>query len=301
MQLVESVPNFSEGQRKDVIDKIVSAISTVKGAYVLDLTSDPDHNRSVVTLVGEPAPILEALFRCTEKASELIDLNKHKGTHPRIGAMDVIPLIPFKGIAMKECIDLSRELGQRIASELRIPVYLYAESATVLHRKRLPDVRKEEFEGLKEEIGKEERRPDFGEPYLHPTAGAVAVGARKFILAYNVNLKTTDLKVAEKVAKAVRESSGGLVNVQSRGMELKEQGIIQVSMNLMDFEVTPLYRAYELVKLEAQRFGAEVLESEIIGLPPARALIQSLAYYIRLKEPASGITLEERLLEYVYD
>ncbi len=301
MQLVESVPNFSEGRKQEVIDKIVSALSSVQGAHVLDLSSDSDHNRSVVTLVGKPAPILEALFRGTEKASELIDLNKHKGTHPRIGSMDVIPFIPFRNVTMKDCIGLSRELGQRIASELHIPAYLYAYSATVPQRIRLPDVRKGEFEELKEEIKKKERFPDFGEPCLHPTAGAVAVGARKFLLAYNINLKTDDLKVAEKVAKAVRESSGGLIGVQAKGMELKEQGIIQVTMNLLDFESTPLYRVYELVKLEAQRYGVEVLESEIIGLPPARALIQSLAYFIKLKGPTSNITLEERLLEKLYD
>lgn len=297
MKLIESVPNFSEGRRKDVINKIVKSFSSIDGVYILDVSSDYDHNRSVVTMVGEPKKLIESLFLGTKMASNLIDLNFHQGAHPRIGAMDVIPFIPFKNVSMEECIEYSKELGKRIANELDIPVYLYAYSATRPSRKRLPDVRKGEFEGLKEGIKEQDRIPDFGKPEIHPTAGAVAVGARKFLLAYNINLKTDDLKIAQKVAKAVRETSGGLVNVQAKGIELKEQNLIQVTMNILDFEKTPLYRVYELVRLEAKRYGVEILESEIIGLPPAEALISSLAYFIRLKGSTSGIALEEKVLE----
>ncbi|MBT9175529.1 MAG: Glutamate formimidoyltransferase [candidate division WS2 bacterium] len=297
MKLVETVPNFSEGRRKDVIEKIVNALSSVKGAHLLDYTSDPDHNRSVVTLIGEPDNIMEALFRGTQKTTELIDLTRQQGAHPRIGAMDVIPFIPYKGITINECIELSKSLGKRIAEELKIPVYLYAYSAATPARKRLPDVRKGEFEGLIEGIKLPERHPDFGKPVIHPTAGATAVGARKFLIAYNINLDTREVKIAEKIAQAVRETSGGLVNVQAKGLWLKDQEIVQVTMNLMDFEVTPIYRVYELVKIEAQRYGVEILESEIIGLPPIKSLLQSLSYYLKIRGKGYDFSLEERLTE----
>jgi glutamate formiminotransferase len=296
-QLVECIPNFSEGRRDDVIQAVADAVRGVPGVRLLDVSSNADHNRTVLTFVGIPEQVAEAAFRATAKAVELIDMNEHKGEHPRIGAMDVVPFVPISGMTMDDAVALAQQVGKRIADQLLVPVYLYANAATTPTRKRLPDVRKGEYEGLKEAIALPERRPDFGEPRLHPTAGATAVGARPPLIAFNVNLGTTNLQIAKDIGKALRESSGGLVNVQAMGVDLAEQGIVQVSMNLLDYTRTPIHRAYEMVRSEASRYGVPVIGSEIIGLVPLDALMGAADFYLRLTGFTRKQVLEARLLE----
>jgi len=242
---------ISEEQLKDIAKELKKSANVI----ILDVEADPSHNRMVVTMVGEPQQVLSAMKNGARKAVELIDLNEHQGEHPRIGAVDVVPFVPLFNATMQECNELALEFGQWMWDELKVPVYLYAESARMPERKRLPNIRKGEFEGLKEAIKEPERYPDIGEPVIHPTAGATAVGARNFLIAFNLYLNTADKSVADKIAKAVRESSGGLVNIQAKGMFIEEKGLAQVSMNLLDYTKTPLYRITELVKLEARRFG----------------------------------------------
>ncbi len=296
-QLVECIPNFSEGRRDDVIQAVADAVRGVPGVRLLDVSSNADHNRTVLTFVGVPEQVAEAAFRATAKAVELIDMNEHKGEHPRIGAMDVVPFVPVSGMTMDDAVALAQQVGKRIAEQLLVPVYLYANAAATPARKRLPDVRKGEYEGLKEAIALPERRPDFGEPRLHPTAGATAVGARPPLIAFNVNLGTTNLQIAKDIGKALRESSGGLVNVQAMGVDLAEQGIVQVSMNLLDYTRTPIHRAYEMVRSEASRYGVPVIGSEIIGLVPLDALMGAADFYLRLTGFTRKQVLEARLLE----
>lgn len=296
-QLVECIPNFSEGRRDDVIQAVADAVRGVPGVRLLDVSSNADHNRTVLTFVGVPEQVAEAAFRATAKAVELIDMNEHKGEHPRIGAMDVVPFVPVSGMTMDDAVALAQQVGKRIAEQLLVPVYLYANAAATPARKRLPDVRKGEYEGLKEAIALPERRPDFGEPRLHPTAGATAVGARPPLIAFNVNLGTTNLQIAKDIGKALRESSGGLVNVQAMGVDLAEQGIVQVSMNLLDYTRTPIHRAYEMVRSEASRYGVPVIGSEIIGLVPLDALLGAADFYLRLTGFTRKQVLEARLLE----
>ena len=284
MKIVECVPNFSEGRRKEVVDEIVRSMLSVPGVKLLDQEMDPDHNRSVITIAGSPESVLEAAFRGAQKAVELIDLNKHSGEHPRMGAVDVIPFVPIEDVTMEDCIALAEKLGKRIAEELNVPVYLYGEAARRPERRDLAYVRKGEFEGLRESIKTDPKRePDFGPREVHPTAGAVAVGARKILVAYNVNLGTPDVSVAKKIAKRVRAKGGGLAFVKALGFELKERGISQVSMNMVDFEKTPLYAAFELVKLYADRYGVPVVGSEIVGLVPQRALVDVADFYLKLE------------------
>lgn len=295
-RLVEVVPNFSEGRRKEVVDEIVNAILSVSGTHLLDMEMDPDHNRSVITFVAPPENAVEAAFQGVKRASELIDLNKHEGQHPRIGATDVIPFVPLKNVSMDECIALAEELGKRIADELNIPVYLYEEAARVPERKNLANIRKGEFEGLREAIKTDpSRKPDFGPSELHPTAGATVVGARKILIAYNVNLGTSDLKIAKKIARKVRAKGGGLAFVKALGFELKERGIVQVSMNLVDYEKTPIFSAFENVKMYAERFGVPVIGSEIVGLVPQKALVQVADFYLRLENFKDDQIIEARL------
>ncbi len=295
--LVECVPNFSEGRRAEVIEALAAAVREVPGVQVLDVHRDPDHNRCVVTFVGEPRAAAEAAFRATARARDLIDLTRHQGEHPRIGATDVIPFVPLFGLEMADAVALARELGRRIASELNIPVYLYEAAATRPDRRNLADIRRGEFEALRETIATPERRPDFGPPAVHPTAGATVVGARKPLVAYNVNLGTGDVKLARAIARAVRGSSGGLVNVKALGLRLGDRGIAQVSMNLVDTEATPIYRAVELVRVEARRHGVPVIGSEVVGLVPAAALIEAARYYLGLEGFRDDQVLELRLLE----
>ena len=297
-KIVECVPNFSEGKRKEVVDKIVEAILSVPNVFLLDVEMNPDHNRSVITFIGEPDSCLEAAFRATKMASELIDLTKHKGEHPRIGATDVIPFVPISGITMEECVELAKKLGKRIADELDIPVYLYEQAATRPDRVDLANIRKGEFEGLREEIEKNpERAPDFGKPKLHPTAGATVVGARFPLIAYNINLNTNDLNVAKNIAKAIRFKDGGLRYVKALGFEIKEKNCVQVSINMTNYLQTPLYRVFEMVKREAERYGVMIKESEIVGLVPLKALIDTAIYYLQLDTFKENQILELRLPE----
>ncbi|MDQ2808569.1 MAG: glutamate formimidoyltransferase [Chloroflexota bacterium] len=296
-KLVECVPNFSEGRRPEIIRQIVGALDGLPDIRLLDVESNADHNRSVVTFVGEPAAVGEAAFRLTQAAVALLDMEQQTGEHPRIGAMDVIPFVPISGVTMAECVALARHVGERIGQELDVPVYLYAHAATTPARRRLPDVRQGQYAGLKTTISTPERRPDFGPARMHPTAGATAVGARPPLIAFNINLATRDIRIAREIAKGVRESSGGLVNVQAMGVDLAEQGIVQVSMNLLDYTRTPIHRAFELVRLEAERHGVLIAGSEVIGLIPVDALLDVSRYYLRLTDFRREQTLELRLLE----
>jgi glutamate formiminotransferase/formiminotetrahydrofolate cyclodeaminase len=297
-KIVECVPNFSEGKRKEVVDQIVAAILSVPNVFLLDVEMNPDHNRSVITFIGEPEACVEAAFLATKKAAELIDLNKHKGEHPRIGATDVIPFVPISGVTMEECVELAKRLGKRIADELQIPVYLYEQAATRPERVDLANIRKGEFEGLREEIEKNpERAPDFGLPKIHPTAGATVVGARFPLIAYNINLNTKDLNIAKNIAKAIRFKDGGLRYVKALGFEIKEKDCVQVSINMTNYLQTPLYRVFEMVKREAERYGVMVKESEIVGLVPLKALIDTAVYYLQLDSFKENQILEMRLPE----
>jgi glutamate formiminotransferase len=296
-KLVECIPNFSEGRRQEVIDQVAAAVKGVKGVRLLDVSSNPDHNRTVLTFVGPPDAVSEAAFAATAEAVRLINMNEHVGEHPRIGAMDVVPFVPLAGTTMDDAIALANSTGKRIADELGVPVYLYSAAATTPSRKRLPDVRQGQYEGLKESIASPERKPDYGEARMHPTAGATAVGARPPLIAFNVNLGTTDLAIAKNIAKGLRESIGGLMNVQAMGVDLAAQGMVQVSMNLIDYMRTPIHRAYELVRVEAERYGVPVVGSEIVGLVPLDALAGAADFYLRLMGFNRNQVLEARLLE----
>ncbi len=295
-KLVECIPNFSEGRRTEVINEIVAAIKAVKGAVLLDHESDQDHNRSVVTFVASPDVVVDAALAGARKAAELIDLNKHSGEHPRMGATDVIPFVPIVGVTMEDCIELARECGRRMWNELNIPVYLYEKAASRPERENLAAVRKGQFEGIRDEIAvNEARRPDFGDAGLHPTAGITAVGARPPLIAYNVNLGTSDIEVANKIARAVRHLSGGLRYVKALGFELKDRGIVQVSMNMVNYEGTPLFRVFEMIKRESERYGVAVIGSEIVGLVPQGALNAVADFYLRLESFSENQILEHRL------
>ena len=292
-KVVECVPNFSEGRDKSKVDAIVRAMS-IPGVYVLDSEMDADHNRCVITLAGGPDEVMEAAVRGVGQAAELIDLTKHTGAHPRMGAADVIPFIPIQNISLEECAALARKAGSEIWKRFAIPVYLYEAAATRPERQNLENVRQGQFEGIRSEIGTlPDRAPDFGEARIHPTAGAVAVGARKFLIAYNVFLNTEDVAIAKKIAKAVRYSSGGLRFV--KGMGVSCRGMAQVSMNLTDFEQTSLARVYEFVKREAARFGVHPVSSEIVGLIPKKALEDAAEWYLQVENFNSSMILENRL------
>jgi len=278
---MECVPNISEGRDADKVREIAGVIER-PGVKLLDLSSDADHNRTVITCAGEPEPLGDAMVDLAAAAVARIDLNHHTGEHPRMGAIDVIPFVPVAGVTMAECTALAEHVGQRIADELSVPVYLYAESARVPERRRLPVIREGEFEGFAAKIHEPAWRPDFGPAERHPTAGVVAVGARTFLIAFNVDLDTKDVQIAKRIAKGLRESSGGLMNVQAKGLFLEDRQLAQVSMNILDYETTPLYRVFELVRMEAARCGVGVVQSELIGLAPAQALMDSLSYYLQL-------------------
>jgi glutamate formiminotransferase / 5-formyltetrahydrofolate cyclo-ligase len=291
-RLVESVPNYSEGRRSDVVDRLAAAVSGTPGVHLLDRTSDASHNRSVLTLAGEPDAVADAVEATVAVAVEAIDMERQRGEHPRIGAVDVIPFIPLGETTMEECVALARAFGARIADRFDLPVYLYAWAATRPDRETLAEVRRGQYEGLKAAIGVEpDRRPDFGPTRTHPTAGAVAVGARPFLIAYNVNLGSTDLELAKRIARKIRESGGGLPRVQANGFRLDDPDCAQVSMNLLDFTVTPLWRAWEAVETEARSVRVELAESELIGLAPLAAL---LAVADRAGAPADA-PVEDRL------
>jgi glutamate formiminotransferase / formiminotetrahydrofolate cyclodeaminase len=295
-KIVECIPNFSEGRRPEVMDEIVAAITAVNGVVVLDRESDPNHNRSVVTFVAEPAVVADAALAGAKRAADLIDLNRHEGEHPRMGATDVIPFVPIAGVTMEDCIALARECGERMWRELGIPVYLYEKAATRPERENLAAVRKGQFEGIRDTIATSEaRRPDFGNAAVHPTAGITAVGARPPLIAYNVNLGTGNVEIANKIARAVRFLSGGLRYVKALGFELSDRGIVQVSMNMVNFEGTPLFRVFEMIKREAERYGVPVVGSEIVGLVPQRALNDSADFFLQLENFGEEQILEHRL------
>ena len=272
-KLVESVPNFSEGRRVEVVNRLATAVESVPGAFLLDRTSDASHNRSVLTLAGEPGPILEALEKTVAVAVAEIDMEHHSGEHPRIGAVDVVPFVPLAGATMADCIELARAFGSRVADRFAIPVYLYGEAAASPSRQRLADVRRGQYEGLKAGIGEPGRAPDFGPAALHASAGAMAVGARPFLIAYNINLDSRDLELAKRIARRIRESSGGLPRVQANGFWIDELDRAQVSMNLLDFQVTPIWLVWESVRAEAAEDDIDLAESELIGLAPLAALL----------------------------
>jgi glutamate formiminotransferase/formiminotetrahydrofolate cyclodeaminase len=291
--LVECVPNFSEGRDKGKVDAIVDAMK-VDGVYLLDRESDFDHNRSVITLVGEREAIQEAAIRGVGKAAELIDLNFHEGAHPRMGAADVVPFIPIEGVTIEDCVAMARHVGEEIWKRFQIPVYLYEAAATKPERQNLENIRRGQFEGIRAEIATNAaRRPDFGEARVHPTAGATVVGARKFLIAYNVFLNTPDVDIAKKVAKAVRFSNGGMRFVKGAGFLVR--GLAQVSMNLTDFEQTPVHRVFEMVKREAARYGAAPVSSEIVGLIPKKALEAAAEWFLQVESFDSSLILENRL------
>jgi glutamate formiminotransferase len=295
-KIVECIPNFSEGRDRDKIELIVKTIKAVPRVAALDYSMDPDHNRSVITFAGEPDAVVEAAVRAAAVAMELINLNTHTGGHPRLGALDVLPFVPIKGVTMEECVEIARGAASRIANELDIPVYLYEKAATRRDRINLANVRRGEFEALRDSIKNDpDRKPDFGSRRVHPTAGAMAVGARAPLIAFNVNLATADLTVAKKIAKAVRASDGGLLNVKALGLELKSRRQTQVSMNLTDYEETPIFRAFEMVKREAARYGAPIAGSEIVGLVPGAALTASAAWFLQVDSFTDDLVLETKL------
>jgi glutamate formiminotransferase/formiminotetrahydrofolate cyclodeaminase len=296
-RIIECVPNFSEGRRKEVVDEIVAQMTSVDGVLVLDQEMDHDHNRAVITMIGQPESVKEAAFRACKKAAELIDLTKHRGEHPRMGATDVIPFIPVSEVTIAECITLAKDLAEEISRELKIPTYLYEKAATRPERESLPNIRKGEFEGLRDAVRTDpDRAPDYGEPELHPTAGATVVGVRDFLIAYNVNLGTSDLSVAKDIARAIRHQTGGFRYVRAAGFELSERGIVQVSMNMINYEKTSLFRAFEFVKREAERYGVPVVGSEIVGLTPLQAIVDCADWYLRLEHFQPAQVLENQLL-----
>jgi glutamate formiminotransferase len=294
-RIIESVPNISEGKRKEVIDEIVKTLRNRDGVKILEVSSDESHNRTVVTIAGDVEKVMDALFDFTKKSIELIDLRNHKGEHPRIGAVDVIPLVPISGITKKELNEYAIKLGERIWNELKVPIYFYAESAKFEERKKLPNIRKGEFEGLSEKMKDPNWYPDIGEPNPHPTAGATVIGVREFLIAYNINLGSEDTSIAEKIAKSIRESSGGLMYVQAKGFYLEDKRCAQVSMNILNFNKAPIYRIFEIVKMEAERYGTYIKESELVGLIPLKAVLDTFSFYLKLPDLSLDKVIEYKI------
>ncbi|MDR0511519.1 MAG: glutamate formimidoyltransferase [Treponema sp.] len=296
-KIVECIPNFSEGCNQEIIDALVEAGKSVPGVTLLDHSSDTSHNRSVFTLVGDPKGIAEAAFKLCKLASEKIDMTKHKGEHPRMGATDVIPFVPIQDVSVEECVEISKAVAQKMWDELKIPSFLYEYSASAPNRKNLADVRKGQFEGMPEKLQQEEWVPDYGERKIHPTAGITAVGARPPLVAFNVNLNTSNLEIANKIAKSIRGISGGYKYCKAIGIMLEDRNIAQISMNMVNFEGTPLYRVFEAIRFEAERWGVQIIGSEIIGLAPAKALIDAAEYYLKIENfDYSKQVLENHLL-----
>ena len=296
-KLVECVPNFSEGRNMEVIHKIIAPFIITEGVKLLDYSSDKDHNRTVVTVMGEPESVKHAMVEAAGVALKEIDMRQHQGEHPRMGAVDVVPFIPIQNFTMEEAVALARDTAKDLAEKYDLPIFLYEKAATVPARENLANIRKGEFEGLPEKIKEVEWRPDFGPNRIHPSAGATAVGARMPLVAFNINLNTSNIAIANRIAKCIRHISGGLRYCKAMGVDLKEKGIVQVSINMTDYTRTPLYRVFELVKLEAQRYGLEIVGSEIIGLTPMEALIDSAVYYMRIEDFNMKQVIESRMLE----
>ncbi len=293
-KIVECIPNISEGRRLDVVEEIVGQVRKVPGVVLLDYSSNADHNRTVITFIGEPEGVLEAAWRLMSRAAALIDLNTHQGEHPRMGATDVVPFVPVQDVSMDECVELAKRLGERVGRELGIPVFLYEKAASRPARRNLADVRRGQYEGLKERIKTPEGTPDFG-PSVLGRAGATAIGARPPLVAFNVNLGTQNLDIAKAIAKGIRGSSGGFVNVKALGVDLSEQGIVQISMNMIDTQGTPLHRALEFIQTEAAHYGVPVVGSEIVGLVPLQAMLEAATYYLKLHEFTGEQVLEKRV------
>lgn len=296
-KIIECVPNFSEGRDLQKIDKIIAPFRAKQGVKLLNYSNDEDHNRLVVTLVGEPMSLREAVLEAIGVAVELIDLNKHQGQHPRMGAVDVVPFIPIKNVTMEEAVTLSRQVAEEVAMRYGLPVFLYEKSASAPHRENLAAIRKGEFEGMDEKIKQPEWQPDFGPSEKHSTAGTVAIGARMPLVAYNINLNTASLEIANDIARKIRFIGGGLRYCKAMGVELKDRGITQVSINMTDYTRTALYRAFELVRIEARRYGVSIVGSEIIGLVPMEALIDTASYYLGLENFSMQQVLEARIME----
>lgn len=296
-KIVECVPNFSEGRDKEKIEKIVNPFRTRNGVKLLNYSNDEDHNRLVVTVVGEPEPLKEALLEAIGVAVEVIDMTQHSGQHPRMGAVDVVPFIPIRNMEMAEAVELSREVAQVVGEKYGIPVFLYEKSATAPHRENLAQIRKGEFEGMAEKVHEAEWKPDFGPADRHATAGCVAIGARMPLVAYNVNLNTSDVAIADAIAKKVRHIGGGLRFCKAMGVELTDRKIAQVSMNLTDYTKTAVYRAHEMVRMEAKRYGVEIVGSEVVGLLPMAALINCAEYYLGIENFSHDQILELRMME----
>jgi glutamate formiminotransferase len=295
MALIECIPNVSEGRRPEVIEAIASAIRAVPGIRLLDYSSDVSHNRSVFTLAGDATPLKAAVLAMYERALSTIDLRTHAGEHPRLGAVDVVPFVPIEGITMDACVALAKDVASEVATRFAVPIYLYEEASSNPARKNLEDIRRGEFEGLAAKMATAGWAPDFGPAQPHPSAGASVVGARMPLIAYNINLNTDRVDVAKKIAAAIRQSSGGFRYVKAAGFKLEDRGIVQVSMNLTNYEKTPIFRVFETVKREAERYGVSVLESEIVGLLPAAALNAAAAFYLQLDGFKPEQILENRL------
>jgi glutamate formiminotransferase len=296
-KIIECVPNFSEGRDLEKIEKIVEPFRGKDDVKLLDYQNDEDHNRSVVTVVGSPAPLKKAVIEAMGVAIDVIDMRQHKGQHPRMGAVDVVPFIPLKNVDMKEAVGISQEVAKEISKVHKLPVFLYEESATRPQRRNLATIRKGQFEGMAEKLKDSTWQPDYGPAVIHPTAGVTAIGARMPLVAYNVNLDTKQLDIADAIAKKVRHISGGLKYCKGIGIELKDRGIVQVSMNMTDYTRTALYRVFELIRIEARRYGVNVIGSEIVGLVPMAALIDTAAYYLGLEEFTMEQVLETRIWE----
>ena len=296
-KIIECVPNFSNGRDPEIIEQIVAPFKNTADVKLLDVESDKDHNRCVVTVIGEPEPLKESVLQAIGIAAKLIDLRKHEGAHPRMGATDVVPFIPIKNATMEDCIALSKEVGAEIFNRYKIPVFLYEKSASCPQRENLSTIRKGQFEGMAEKIKQPEWKPDFGETEIHPSAGVTACGCRMPLVAFNVNLNTNDLSIATAIAKKVRFIGGGLRFVKAMGVDLTERGIVQVSMNMTDFTKTSLYQSYEMVKMEAKRYGVSVVGTEIVGLTPMEALLNVASYYLQIENFDVGQVIENRLLQ----
>jgi glutamate formiminotransferase len=296
-KIIECVPNFSEGRNRETMESILEPFSAFEGVKLLDYQSDKDHNRMVVTVIGEPESLKKAVVAAVGKAVALIDLRKHTGQHPRMGAADVIPFIPVSNVDMAEVVALSREIAGRISEAFDLPVFLYEESATEPHRKNLAAIRRGQFEGMAQKMRQPEWRPDFGPVTIHPSAGATAVGARMPLVAFNINLDTENLEIADAIARRVRFITGGLRYCKAIGVELKDRGIVQVSMNMTDFTKTALYQSFELVRMEARRYGVNVVGSEIVGLVPMAALVDCAVYYLGVENFSPDQVLESHLME----
>ena len=295
MAIIESIPNVSEGRRPEVIERLAEAIRATPGVRLLDYSSDPSHNRSVYTLVGDADGVKRATLALFEQAVAAIDLRTHRGEHPRLGAVDVVPFVPIEGITMAECVALAQEVGAAVADRFGVPVFLYEEASANPARRNLEDIRRGEFEGLAAKMRNAEWTPDFGPAVPHPSAGASVIGARMPLIAYNINLNTNRLEVAKKIAAAIRHSSGGLRYVKAAGFMLEDRGIAQVSMNLTNYEKTPIFRVFEIVKREAARYGVSILESEIVGLVPSAALTAAAEFYLQIERFGPEQVLENKL------